>query len=163
MEIVEGLTKKMVSRKKDVNNHGLLSSHLARQGEQCKVASMISLSLSHAGSWLNVVPSPSLGLNLRFLEFITLVKYRLRIQLYPREGQCPTCFRSSDRLGDHAICCGNQGEQIAPHNQLRDASHQTTVNAALSPTKEGRFLLPGNKRPWPMSSSLAGLKEMIQL
>lgn len=39
--------------------------------------------------------------------------------------------------------CAWQGERIARHNCLRDALHKTAVSAALGPTKEGRFLLPG--------------------
>ena len=95
-ETLEAQTQKIVSRKIYVNNHGLLSSLLARQGEQREVARMFSLGLPHAGTWLNVVPSPSLGLNLRSLEFTTLVKYRLGINLYPREGPCPACSRQSN-------------------------------------------------------------------
>ena len=46
-------------------------------------------------------------------------------------------------MGDHALGCGSHGERISRHNLLRDALHQTAAAAALGPTKEGRFLLPG--------------------
>ena len=39
--------------------------------------------------------------------------------------------------------CAWQGERIARHNSLRDALHSTAVKAALGPTKEGQYLLPG--------------------
>ena len=39
--------------------------------------------------------------------------------------------------------CAWQGERIARHNCLRDTLHKTAAAAALGPTKEGRFLLPG--------------------
>ena len=39
--------------------------------------------------------------------------------------------------------CAWNGERIARHNALRDTLHSTAANAALAPTKEGRFLLPG--------------------
>ena len=39
--------------------------------------------------------------------------------------------------------CAWQGERIARHNSLRDALHNTAVKAALGPTKEGQYLLPG--------------------
>ena len=37
-------------------------------------------------------------------------------------------------------------ERIARHNHLRDAVFDTAVAAGLAPTKEGRFLLPGDDR-----------------
>ena len=49
-------------------------------------------------------------------------------------------------FGDHALCCGSGGERISRHNALREALHDTAVAAGLGPTKEGRFLLPGNDR-----------------
>ena len=39
--------------------------------------------------------------------------------------------------------CAWQGERISRHNSLRDTLHQTAVKAALGPTKEGQYLLPG--------------------
>ena len=46
------------------------------------------------------------------------------------------------------MSCGTGGERISRHNHLRDALHEMAVSAGLAPTKEGRFLLPGdNKRP----------------
>ena len=45
-----------------------------------------------------------------------------------------------------ACCCGSGGERISRHNALRDALFETASAAGLGPTKEGRFLLPGNNR-----------------
>ena len=39
--------------------------------------------------------------------------------------------------------CAWQGERISRHNSLRDTIHSTAVSAGLGPTREGRFLLPG--------------------
>ena len=39
--------------------------------------------------------------------------------------------------------CAWQGERISRHNSLRDTLHHTAVKAALGPTKEGQYLLPG--------------------
>ena len=50
----------------------------------------------------------------------------------------------SDRLGDHAISCGIGGERISRHNHVRDALHQTAVQAGLGPTREPDGLLPGS-------------------
>ena len=109
-------------------------------------ARLASVGLLHAGDWLNVVPSPSLGLRLRGPEFIAAVKYRGGAEIFTRAGPCPACCRHSDVLGDHALCCGQQGERIARHNHLQDALFLATQSATLGPTKEGRFLLPGTDR-----------------
>ena len=44
------------------------------------------------------------------------------------------------------MSCGTGGERISRHNHLRDALHEMAVSAGLAPTKEGRFLLPGDDR-----------------
>ena len=102
-----------------------------------------SLGLSHAGSWLNVVPSVSLGLHMRPQEFRVSSLYRLGVPLFVEEGPCPACSAPSDVFGDHAISCGSSGERIARHNLLRDAVHHTAVSASLAPLREEKALLPG--------------------
>ena len=44
------------------------------------------------------------------------------------------------------MSCGTGGERISRHNHLRDALYEMAVSAGLAPTKEGRFLLPGDDR-----------------
>ena len=83
---------------------------------------------------------------MRGAEFTLVVKYRLGLPVYDSAGPCPACLRHSDVFGDHALCCGSGGERISRHNALRDALYETAVAAGLGPTKEGRFLLPGNDR-----------------
>merc|ERR1719483_1198015 len=78
-------------------------------------ARLASLGLAHSGDWLNVVPSPILGLHIRPQEFRYSVLYRLGAPLYPSSGPCPACQKQSDRLGAHAIVCGSHGERIARH------------------------------------------------
>ena len=109
-------------------------------------ARLASLGLRHAGDWLNTAPLKALGLHLRATEFILVVKYRLGLPVFDTAGPCPACLRHSDVFGDHALCCGSGGERISRHNALRDALFDTAVAAGLGPTKEGRFLLPGNDR-----------------
>ena len=48
-------------------------------------------------------------------------------------------------LADHAIACGMEGERIARHNRLRDMLFQVCSQAALSPVKEERALIPGRE------------------
>ena len=82
---------------------------------------MSSLSLKHAGDWLQVVPSPPLGLLLRAPEFKSAVLYRLGVPVFQREGPCVAYGQASDKHGDHAIACAARGERISRHNHLRDA------------------------------------------
>jgi hypothetical protein len=123
-----------------------LTEHLEREGEVRDQARMASLGLPHAGDWLNALPSPSLGLHLRPEEFVTAARLRLGAPVFQTAGPCPACQEHSDAEGDHALCCAYQGERIARHNHLRDTLYKTAVSAALGPTREGRFLLPGNDR-----------------
>ena len=104
-------------------------------------ARMASLSLPYAGTWLNVIPSPALGLHLRGPEFITALKYRLGADIYRTAGPGPACGAHSNTLGDHALCCGSAGERVSRHNVLRDAFYSTAVAASLGSTREGRFLV----------------------
>ena len=79
-----------------------------------------SLTLPHAGNWVNVAPILSLGLHMRPQEFVLAAKYRLGLPLYGEvEGEgpatCPACPQPSDRFGLHAMNCGSGGrEYYAP-------------------------------------------------
>ena len=46
--------------------------------------------------------------------------------------------------GDHAVSCGYGGERIAKHNHVRDALHQSGMQAHLGAQKEPDGLLPGS-------------------
>ena len=70
-----------------------------------------SVGLPHAGDWLNVVPCPSLGLQLRPSEFKTAVLYRLGLPVFDKDGPCIGCRAPSDKYGDHAVGCASQGER----------------------------------------------------
>ena len=75
-------------------------------------------------------------------------RLRLGCPVYEQDGPCPLCLQPSDRFGVHALCCGTGRERITRHNTLRDHLHQLAASAALNPSKESRFLLPGqNLRP----------------
>ena len=111
-------------------------------------ARLNSLTLPHAGDWLQVVPCPALGLQLKAQELRISCLYRLGAPVFPGEGPCVACGQQSDSLGDHAVGCASRGERISRHNHLRDALFTTAVSAQLSPYKEDRALLPGgNARP----------------
>ena len=144
-EELQNLSQKMLSAKIDLNNQRLLRESLLAAGSVREVARFNSVSLkdAHAGDWLSVVPSPGLNLLLRSSEFVAALRYRLGHPVFGSDGPCPACGQPSDRLGDHALNCAWQGERIARHNSLRDTLHNTAVKAALGPTKEGQYLLPG--------------------
>ena len=147
VESLEGVSQKAASLKIDEHNHQLLSDFLTREGDVREIARLASLGLPHAGDYLNVVPNPALGLHLRASELVAVLRYRLGVNVYPTAGPCPACGGHSDRLGDHAMNCGNQGERIGRHNRLRDAVHSAAAAAGLGPVLEARFLLPGGRKP----------------
>ena len=144
-ETMKCLNQKSASLQVDLNNSRLLSEQFAREGNVRETARLASVSQakSHCGDWLNVTPSPGLGLLLRPPEFVAALRYRLGHPIFTRDGPCPACGQFSDCLGDHAMNCAWQGERISRHNSLRDTIHSTAVSAGLGPTREGRFLLPG--------------------
>ena len=109
-------------------------------------ARLTCLQQPYAGAWLNVVPSPALGLHLRGSEFVPAVKLRLGMEVFSSAGPCPACSAPSDQLGDHALCCATDGTRISRHNALRDALHATAVAAGIGATKENQHLLPGSSR-----------------
>ncbi len=68
----------------------------------------LSSSLPHAGDWLNVVPSPHLGLNFHHQEFRCCLQYWLGIPLHSNSYPCPECCCMADPFGDHQVeCRGN--------------------------------------------------------
>ena len=140
-----GLNQRQMSLKVDQHAKQLLVEGVG-EDEDRERARLASLGLQHAGDWLNTAPLKALGLHLRVAEFILVVKYRLGLPVFDAAGPCPACLRHSDVFGDHTLCCGSGGERISRHNALRDALYETAVAAGLGPTKEGRFLLPGNDR-----------------
>ena len=143
VESLHGVTQKMLTLRVNQFSQSLLIEDFSQQADQREIARLRCLGNKHAGLWLTVVPSPSLGLSLRAPEFTAAMKYRLGCPIYRSESRCPACHQPSDNMGDHALGCGSHGERIARHNLLRDALHQTAAPAALGPVKEGHYLLPG--------------------
>ena len=143
LETLTGVSQKMASLKIDLSNQSLLLQQISEEGEEREIARMASLGLPHAGCWLSVVPSPSLGLHLRASEFIPVLKYRLGMPVYTSSGLCPACKLPSDRMSDHSLGCRTTSDRIARHNMLRDVLFETASSADLGPSKEERHLLPG--------------------
>ena len=88
---LQGVSQREVSLKIDLHNLQLHTDHITELGVTRDIARLASLGLPHAGDWLNVVPSPALGLHLRPTEFIVSVKYRLGCDIFPSAGKCTAC------------------------------------------------------------------------
>ena len=104
----------------------------------------LSSSLPHAGDWLNVVPSSSLGLHLHDREFRCCLRYWLGVPLHSTPYPCPECRCTADPYGDHQVGCGGNGDRIARHNAIRDVIFSAAQFAALAPSKEAPGLVPGS-------------------
>ena len=81
---------------------------------------------------------------MRPTKFVVSVKYRLGLDIFQSEGKCTACPHQSDKLGDHAISCGYEGERIARHDHIRNALYNTCSQACLGPTREVRDLISGS-------------------
>ena len=101
--------------------------------------------MPHAGDWLNVTPSPHLGLNLHSQEFRCCLRYWLGVPLHSGPYACPECRSTADAFGDHQVGCGGNGDRIARHNAMRDVIFSAAQSAALAPTKEAPGVIPGSQ------------------
>ena len=147
-DFLNGQSQKQLSAAIDLCNQSRLKNLVQADGDEREVARLACLTLPHSGDWLNCPPVVALGLRIPAFEFTLSVKYRLGMPVFGSDGPCPACNSHSDRYGDHALNCGYSGERISRHNLLRDAIFDVASAAALSPVKEGRFLLPGaDRRP----------------
>ena len=107
-------------------------------------AIVLSTSIRHAGDWLNVVPSPALGLNLSDWEFCLCVKYWLGIPLASEGSICCVCGVVTDHMGDHFVTCRGNGDLIHRHDSIRDVLFSVAQSAALAPRKEVSSLVPNS-------------------
>ena len=82
------MSQKAISVKIDLQLQSFLADSLTDMRGKARFA---SLNLAHAGDWLNVVPSPVLGLHVRPQEFRYAILYRLGAPLYTSSGPCPAC------------------------------------------------------------------------
>ena len=100
---LQGLFQREISIAINMNNLQILKNHITGLENVGDIARLASLGLPHAGEWLNVIPSPALGLHLRPPEFITSVKYRLGMNIFLRSGPCTACSQPSDVKGNHVV------------------------------------------------------------
>ena len=104
-----------------------------------------STALPHAGDWLNVIPSATLGLHLQDWEFRLCLQYWLGLRMSEEGTCCSICQGPSDAFGDHKVGCGGNGDRIHRHDSIRDALFSAAQTAALAPRKEVPALIPGSR------------------
>ena len=112
--------------------------------DTCSRALVLSSSLPHAGDWLNVVPSASLGLHIHDQEFRYSLWYWLGVPLFGKVYRCPECGLNADIMGDHQVGCGGNGDRISRHNNIRDVLFNAAQTAALGPRKEAPGMVPNS-------------------
>ena len=105
----------------------------------------LSSAIHHAADWLNVVPSPALGLHLQDWEFRFCLQYWLGLQMFEDDRTCPVCHSTADCYGDHQVGCGGNPDRIHRHNSVRDALFSAAQSAALAPRREVPSLIPGTQ------------------
>ena len=141
----------------DFNQHSLsreidsnFASILLDKAEPRDRARLLSLSLPHAGDFLDATPSPALGLHLDSRSFGVAIAYRLGLDLLdPGECRALNCAHNSDAKGDHAMHChDDNGLKSNRHNQIRDNVYREAQHASLNPTKEmPGLILNSQSRP----------------
>ena len=133
------------------NQHSLsreIDSHYAQnlhaRASPRDSARLLSLSLPHAGDWLNAVPSPSLNLKLDTRSFSVAMGYRLGLPLLePGECRAISCGQQSDAHGDHAMHChDDNGLKSGRHDRIRDSIFKEAQHASLNPMMEMPGLVP---------------------
>ena len=112
-----------------------------------------SVRLKGTGAFLNIIPSPALGLCIPPREFTAAIKYRLGLPLYPSAGPCGLCQKDSDIYGDHAIsACIVGGDRTRLHDKLVEViKYEKAKAAVLHPRKEEHNPLDDSSRPGDIS------------
>ena len=94
-------------------------------------ARLLSVSASHASSWLSVLPSQGLGLHLDAPVHQVVIKWWLGMDT-SQGSQCALCPGNAlDPLGQHATTFKRGGDVVVPHNTLRDILAETCHRAHL--------------------------------
>ena len=95
-------------------------------------ARLLSVSSPHAASWISVIHSEGLGLQLEPSEFQVAIKWWLCLD-FSSYAMCALCPGSVlDPLGHHALTCKRGGDVVSHHNKLRDTLMEACRRAHLS-------------------------------
>ena len=84
---------------------------------RCK-ALLLTSAIFHAGDWLNVVTSSTLGLHLHDHEFRLCLQYWLGLPMVGEGFHCPICLHAVDQFGDCQVGCGGNGNSIYHHDSI---------------------------------------------
>ena len=135
-------TQHSLSSEIDNNTH----TQLLDESDIRAKARLRSLTLPHAGDWIDAIPSAALNLNMDSRSFGTAMCYRLGIP-FLQQTECPSllCDYEQDELGDHAMHCNdNNGIRAGRHDRIRDRVNDEAQRASLNPTKEFPGIVPGS-------------------
>ena len=136
-------TQQSLSKEIDTHQHNILVNEASGRDK----ARLLSLSLPHAGDWLDAAPSSSLNLNFDSRSFGMAMAYRLGLKVF-ESGDCRAdhCSRQMDEQGDHALHCqDDHGMKGGRHDRIRDLVYKEAQRASLSPTMEMPGLVPGSQ------------------
>lgn len=106
-----------------------------------------SLTLPQSGSFLHATPSRNLGLELKPLEWMCIMNWRLGLPIFHTTDTCPGCGHSLDVFGDHVVSCQCLLSRTSRHHSLRDQIALVARSAGLSPQKEVALSAASNSRP----------------
>ena len=113
-------------------------------------ARLLSVSASHAASWLSITPSLALGLHLEPNELYASIRWWLGLDT-SGGSLCPVCSQKGlDPLGHHATTCSHGGDVVTRHNLLRDVVANLFRQAHMGVTVEAGYgLTHDNSRSRP--------------
>ena len=113
-------------------------------------ARLLSVSASHAASWLSVTPSLALGLHLEPNELHASIRWWLGLDT-SGGSLCPVCsIKALDPLAHHTTTCTHGRDVVTRHNLLRDDGANLFHQAHMGVTVEAGYgLTHDNSRSHP--------------
>ncbi|KAL5515687.1 hypothetical protein EMCRGX_G000889 [Ephydatia muelleri] len=100
-------------------------------------ARLLSVSATHAASWLSVTPSLALGLHLEPNELHASIRWWLGLDT--SGGSLCSSQKALDPLGHHATTCTHGGDIVTRHNLLRDVVANLLRQAHMGVTVEAGY------------------------
>jgi len=95
------------------------------------------LQAAHAQDFLLAIPIDGLGQHMSPVEYRTILRYRLMIQLFPIDEVCPVCRKAClDTFGEHAVHCKELPGFMYIHDFVRDVLFDIFRRARISVKKE---------------------------
>ena len=127
--------------------HNINSQALLQRVGSNDLARLKSVSGSHAGEWLQVVPIAVQGLTMSSREYAAAIRIHLGLPNITEENTCMVCNRAiMDHQGFHALSCSTGGIRILRHNAICDILFHNMRAAFLAPRLEVNGLFADNRR-----------------